>query len=150
MEHLASLHLVHRDLAARNVVVSSNLNVKISNISLCQGIYSRDYFLYRQKLLPLRWMAPEALLEDDCLVSSDVWSFGVFVWEVFSFAGLPLAHKTDDEVLRGITTGENQLEAISGCPERLFKMVLGCTAWSPVDRPSFSEIVNMLSEVVNC
>ncbi|KAH9366071.1 hypothetical protein HPB48_000511 [Haemaphysalis longicornis] len=90
MEYLSAHHYVHRDLAARNCLVGEALTVKISDFGLSRDVYSSDYYRVQSKsLLPVRWMPPESILYGRFTTDSDVWSFGVVLWEVFSYGLQP-------------------------------------------------------------
>lgn len=147
MEHLAQQRLVHRDLATRNVLLSSTLDLKVTSLGLCRDIYASEYFPFHQQLIPLRWMPPEAVLDDDFSTKSDVWSYGVFVWEIFSLADLPYQGRSDDEVLRGLKTHDNHLAPIPSCPEKLLAIIPQCMAPIPSDRPSFAQIASAVGEM---
>lgn len=152
MEHLSLNHLVHGDLAARNVLVTPSLDLKITSLSLSRDIHASDYFLFHDRLIPLRWMPAESVFNNEFSTSSDIWSFGVFVLEVFRFGALPLPGKANDEILIGLKAGA-KLHCSTplpqyGCPEGLWKLVQRCTSFYPIDRPSFTEIVNALGNLV--
>uniref|UniRef100_A0A7M4EQM9 Inactive tyrosine-protein kinase 7 n=1 Tax=Crocodylus porosus TaxID=8502 RepID=A0A7M4EQM9_CROPO len=146
MEHLSNNRFVHKDLAARNCLISAQRQVKVSALSLSKDVYNSEYYHFRQAWVPLRWMPPEAVLEDEFSTKSDVWSFGVLLWEVFTHGELPYSKLTDDEVLAGLQSGKVKLPHPEGCPSKLYKLMQRCWAPSPKDRPSFSEIANTLGD----
>ncbi|XP_053169066.1 inactive tyrosine-protein kinase 7 isoform X1 [Hemicordylus capensis] len=146
MEHLSNSRFVHKDLAARNCLVSAQRQVKVSSLSLSKDVYNSEYYHYHQAWIPLRWMPPEAVLEDEFSTKSDVWSFGVVMWEIFTLGEMPYSKLVDEEVLTGLQSGKMKLPHPEGCPSKLSKVMQRCWAPSPKDRPSFSEIANMLGE----
>uniref|UniRef100_A0A8C9UGL9 Inactive tyrosine-protein kinase 7 n=1 Tax=Serinus canaria TaxID=9135 RepID=A0A8C9UGL9_SERCA len=105
-----------------------------------------EYYHFRQAWIPLRWMPPEAVLEDEFSTKSDVWSFGVLMWEVFTHGEMPYTPLADDEVLAGLQSGKTKLPHPEGCPSRLAKLMQRCWAPSPKDRPSFSELATTLGD----
>ncbi|KAJ7341188.1 hypothetical protein JRQ81_005011 [Phrynocephalus forsythii] len=146
MEHLSNNRFVHKDLAARNCLVSAQRQVKVSSLSLSKDVYNSEYYHYHQAWIPLRWMPPEAVLEDEFSTKSDVWSFGVVMWEIFTLGEMPYSKLADEEVLAGLQSGKTKLPPPEGCPSKMYKVMQRCWAPSPKDRPSFSEIANMLGE----
>ncbi|KAG5266528.1 hypothetical protein AALO_G00233120 [Alosa alosa] len=147
MEHLSSQRFVHRDLAARNCLISGQRHVKVSALGLSKDVYNSEYYHYRQVLIPLRWMPTEAVFEDDFSTKSDVWAFGVLMWEVFSHGELPYTKLSDDEVLEGLQGGKMKLPAPDGCPSKVSKLMGRCWATSPKERPSFSDLAQALTEL---
>ncbi|XP_006817060.1 PTK7-like protein isoform X1 [Saccoglossus kowalevskii] len=147
MEHLSNHRFIHKDLATRNCLVSPNLEIKVSNLALTKDAYSREYYEYHQSLIPIRWMPPEAIFEMEYSTKSDVWAFGVFIWEVFSLGELPFANLADEDVLKGLVSGEISLERPSSCPEELEALMHRCWEDSPKDRPSFSDIAVTIGEL---
>uniref|UniRef100_A0A673MJB9 Inactive tyrosine-protein kinase 7 n=1 Tax=Sinocyclocheilus rhinocerous TaxID=307959 RepID=A0A673MJB9_9TELE len=134
MEHLSNQRFVHKDLAARNCLISSKRQIKVSALGLSKDVYnSSEYYHYRQSWIPLRWLPSEAVFEDDFSTKTDVWSFGVLMWEVFK--GAP--HKKR----------KLKLSPPPGCPSRVFKLMVRCWAASPKDRLSFSDISAALSDL---
>lgn len=148
MEHFSKLHLVHKDLAARNILIAPNFDVKIANLGLCRDTSASDYFLFHQYLIPLRWMPPEAVFEDKYAASSDVWSYAVFIWEVFSQACLPYLDKSNEEVLRSLKAEGNRLNRPAGVHDGLWTLVEKCTQLNALARPTFSDLVALVSSIL--
>ncbi|XP_012496345.1 PREDICTED: inactive tyrosine-protein kinase 7 isoform X4 [Propithecus coquereli] len=146
MEHLSNNRFVHKDLAARNCLVSAQRQVKVSALGLSKDVYNSEYYHFRQAWVPLRWMSPEAILEGDFSTKSDVWAFGVLMWEVFTHGEMPHDGQADDEVLADLQAGKARLPQPEGCPSKLYRLMQRCWALSPKDRPSFSEIANTLGD----
>uniref|UniRef100_A0A7N5JMW2 Protein tyrosine kinase 7 (inactive) n=1 Tax=Ailuropoda melanoleuca TaxID=9646 RepID=A0A7N5JMW2_AILME len=146
MEHLSNNRFVHKDLAARNCLVSAQRQVKVSALGLSKDVYNSEYYHFRQAWVPLRWMSPEAILEGDFSTKSDVWAFGVLMWEVFTHGEMPHGGQADDEVLADLQAGKARLPHPEGCPPKLYRLMQRCWALSPKDRPSFSEIANALGD----
>ncbi|XP_071801017.1 proto-oncogene tyrosine-protein kinase ROS-like [Asterias amurensis] len=148
--YLESLKFVHRDLAARNCLVSvkdylsPDRVVKIGDFGLARDIYKSDY--YRKEgegLLPVRWMCPEALMDGVFTVQSDVWSFGVLVWEVMTLGQQPYPARTNVEVLHYVTSG-GRLDRPDNCPDDIHHLMLKCWEKQPEGRPSFHSTLEKL------
>uniref|UniRef100_A0A7N8Y2Q4 Inactive tyrosine-protein kinase 7 n=1 Tax=Mastacembelus armatus TaxID=205130 RepID=A0A7N8Y2Q4_9TELE len=147
MEHLSNHRFVHKDLAARNCLINSQRRVKVSSLSLSKDVYNSEYYHYRQAWIPLRWLPAESVFEDDFSTKSDVWAFGVLMWEVFSHGEMPYSKLSDDEALEGLQTGKLKLPVPDGCPSKIYKLMVRCWALSLKERPSFSDIVHTLGEL---
>ncbi|XP_048459316.1 proto-oncogene tyrosine-protein kinase ROS-like [Rhincodon typus] len=148
--YLEKMHFVHRDLAARNCLVSikeynsTNRKVKIGDFGLARDIYKNDY--YRKEgegLLPVRWMAPESLIDGMFTNQSDVWSFGILMWEVMTLGQQPYPARTNLEVLHFVRTG-GRLEKPRNCPENVHQLMRKCWTREPHKRPSFQYIESCL------
>ncbi len=148
MEHLSNQRIIHRDIAARNILLNPLLDLKISNLGLCRDVYAAEYYPFHNQLIPLRWMPPEAVFEQEYSSKSDVWSFGVFCWEVFSLCDMPYKLQTDEEVLKGLKSGEFLLETASGTHLSMQQLIKNCLQEEPQLRPSFSEIVVSIGEMI--
>ncbi|KAH9491968.1 Inactive tyrosine-protein kinase transmembrane receptor ror1 [Bulinus truncatus] len=140
MEYLASHHFVHRDLAARNILVADGLTVKISDFGLSRDVYSSDYYRVQSKaLLPVRWMPPEAILYGKFTTDSDVWAFGVVLWEIFSYGLQPYYGFSNQEVIEMIRSRQI-LACPEECPARIYGLMVECWHEMPGRRPAFREI----------
>ncbi|GAB1609056.1 proto-oncogene tyrosine-protein kinase ROS-like isoform X2, partial, partial [Argonauta hians] len=147
-KYLEEMHFVHRDLAARNCLVSSknpkDMVVKIGDFGLARDIYKNDY--YRKEgegLLPVRWMSPESLVDGVFTTQSDIWSFGVLMWEVITYGQQPYPARTNLEVLQYVRSG-GRLDRPDNCPEYLYQLKLNCWNYAPEDRPTSCYILEQL------
>lgn len=146
MEYLASHSYVHKDLAARNVLVGEQLHVKISDLGLSREIYSSDYYCLQPKtLLPIRWMPPEAITYGKFTSDSDIWSFGVVLWEMFSYGLQPYYGFSNQEVMEMVRKRQ-LLPCPEDCPPRY--VGLGTTADASVDHRSNRSSLFLLPQVL--
>uniref|UniRef100_A0A8C6TA42 Receptor tyrosine kinase-like orphan receptor 1 n=1 Tax=Neogobius melanostomus TaxID=47308 RepID=A0A8C6TA42_9GOBI len=140
MEYLSSHSFVHKDLAARNILVGEQLHVKISDLGLSREIYSSDYYLIHPKtLLPIRWMPPEAIAYGKFSTESDIWSFGVVLWEVFSYGLQPYYGFSNQEVMEMVRKRQ-LLPCPEDCPPRFYGLMTECWQEGPARRPRFKDI----------
>ncbi len=140
MEYLAGRNYVHRDLAARNIMVGDNLTVKISDFGLSRDSYAADYYRVQSKsLLPVRWMPPESILYGKFTTESDVWSFGVLLWEIYSYGLQPYYGYSNQEVIEMIRSRQ-LLPCPEDCPSRMYAFMVECWHELPTRRPQFGEI----------
>ncbi|XP_063046178.1 NT-3 growth factor receptor [Engraulis encrasicolus] len=144
MVYLSSQHFVHRDLATRNCLVGNGLLVKIGDFGMSRDIYSADYYrVGGHTMLPIRWMPPESIMYRKFTTESDVWSFGVIMWEIFMYGKQPWFQLGNNEVIECITQGR-VLERPRLCPKEVYDVMLGCWQRDPQQRLSIKEIHNIL------
>ncbi|KAJ6668552.1 hypothetical protein lerEdw1_012034 [Lerista edwardsae] len=149
MEFLASRKCIHRDLAARNILLSENNVVKICDFGLARDIYKDpDYVRKGDARLPLKWMAPETIFDRVYTIQSDVWSFGVLLWEIFSLGASPYPGvKIDEDFCRRLKEGTRMRPPDYTTPE-MYQTMLDCWHGEPKQRPTFSELVEHLGNVL--
>lgn len=134
MTYLASHHFVHRDLATRNCLVGESTVVKIGDFGMSRDIYSTDYYkVGGSVMLPVRWLPPESLLYRTFTTESDIWSFGVVLWEIFSYGKQPWYHLSNHEVIQYIIDG-HLLDFPPICPEEVGKIMMSCWKRQPQER----------------
>ncbi|XP_064188000.1 inactive tyrosine-protein kinase transmembrane receptor ROR1 [Anguilla rostrata] len=140
MEYLASHFFVHKDLAARNILVGEQLHVKISDLGLSREIYASDYYRVQPKsLLPIRWMPPEAIIYGKFTTDSDIWAYGVVLWEIFSFGLQPYYGFSNQEVIEMVRKRQ-LLPCPEDCPPRMYGLMTECWQEGPARRPRFKDI----------
>ncbi|XP_032595238.1 tyrosine-protein kinase transmembrane receptor Ror isoform X1 [Drosophila grimshawi] len=144
MEYLSGHHYVHRDLAARNCLVNEGLIVKISDFGLSRDIYSSDYYRVQSKsLLPVRWMPSESILYGKFTTESDIWSFGVVLWEIYSYGMQPYYGYSNPEVIHLIRSRQ-LLSCPENCPTAVYSLMIECWHEQAVKRPTFADISHRL------
>ncbi len=142
MEYLASMKCIHRDLAARNVLVAKDYVIKIADFGLARDVHKNDY--YRKAgdgWLPVRWMALEALMERRYTTKSDVWSFGVLLWEIMSLGASPYPSVPSVEELYRVLQNGHRMEKPANCSHDVYIIMRECWHADPAHRPSFAELV---------
>uniref|UniRef100_A0A914NCS9 Protein kinase domain-containing protein n=1 Tax=Meloidogyne incognita TaxID=6306 RepID=A0A914NCS9_MELIC len=140
MEFLASKKIIHRDLAARNVLVASDLTMKISDFGLSRNVFYHDYYRKRGAgRLPIKWMAPEALEANVYTVNSDVWSYGILLWEIMTLGGTPYPSIAMPQLYNLLKEGY-RMEAPHNCPDEIYGVMVSCWQERPEARPGFQTI----------
>ncbi|CDQ73738.1 unnamed protein product [Oncorhynchus mykiss] len=153
MVYLASLHFVHRDLATRNCLVGDmgeGLMVKIGDFGMSRDIYSTDYYRVKvggRTMLPIRWMPPESIMYRKFTTESDIWSFGVVLWEIFTYGKQPWYQLSNSEAIECITQGR-ELERPRTCPKEVHGLMQGCWQREPQQRLVIKDIHSRLLALV--
>lgn len=146
MNYLAKLGLVHKDLATRNCVIDTDMKVKITDNALARDMFPADYCcLGDNENRPVRWLAMESLIHKVYSTASDVWSFGVLLWELQSMAQTPYNDIDDFEMAVYLRDGFRLSQPIN-CPDHLYRIMALCWHYSPDKRPTFSQLLKMLTE----
>ncbi|XP_036322512.1 insulin-like receptor [Rhagoletis pomonella] len=149
MAYLSAKKFVHRDLAARNCMVGFDLTVKIGDFGMTRDVYETDYYRKGDKgLLPVRWMPPESLRDGIYSTASDVFSYGVVLWEIVTLASQPYPGYSNDQVLRFVIEG-GVMERPDNCPDKIYEIMQQCWEHRPSKRPSFFKIIRMLMDHVH-
>ncbi|XP_038660065.1 muscle, skeletal receptor tyrosine-protein kinase isoform X2 [Scyliorhinus canicula] len=147
MTYLSERKFVHRDLATRNCLVGENLVVKIADFGLSRNIYSADYYKANENdAIPIRWMPPESIFFNRYTTESDVWAYGVVLWEIFSSGMQPYYGMAHEEVIYYVRDG-NILSCPENCPPELYNLMRLCWGSMPSDRPSFASIHRILERM---
>ncbi|NWW32021.1 EPHA8 protein, partial [Panurus biarmicus] len=149
MRYLSDLGYVHRDLAARNILVNSNLVCKVSDFGLSRILEDDPDAAYTTTggKIPIRWTAPEAIAFRKFSSASDVWSYGIVMWEVLAYGERPYWNMTNRDVINSVEEGY-RLPAPMGCPTTLHQLMLDCWQKERSERPRFSQIVSILDKLI--
>ncbi|XP_039203556.1 fibroblast growth factor receptor 3 isoform X4 [Crotalus tigris] len=148
MEYLASQKCIHRDLAARNVLVTEDNVMKIADFGLARDVHNIDYYKKTTNgRLPVKWMAPEALFDRVYTHQSDVWSFGVLLWEIFTLGGSPYPGIPVEELFKLLKEG-HRMDKPANCTPDLYMIMRECWHAVPSQRPTFKQLVEDLDRVL--
>ncbi|XP_007523775.1 ephrin type-A receptor 2 [Erinaceus europaeus] len=149
MKYLANMNYVHRDLAARNILVNSNLVCKVSDFGLSRVLEDDPEATYTTSggKIPIRWTAPEAISYRKFTSASDVWSYGIVMWEVMSYGERPYWELSNHEVMKAINDGF-RLPTPMDCPSAVYQLMMQCWQQERARRPKFTDIVSILDKLI--
>ncbi|XP_055749855.1 focal adhesion kinase 1-like isoform X4 [Salvelinus fontinalis] len=147
LAYLESKRFVHRDIAARNVLVSSTDCVMLGDFGLSRYMEDSSYYKASKGKLPIKWMAPESINFRRFTSASDVWMFGVCMWEILMYGIKPFQGVKNNDVIGRIENGE-RLAMPHNCPPTLYSLMTKCWAYDPSKRPRFTELKTQLSTIL--
>ncbi|CAF4035897.1 unnamed protein product, partial [Adineta steineri] len=150
LTYLESLHIYHRDIAARNCLVSIDLNIKLCDLAMCNEIYADDYVLVSvgndiKTRRPIRWCAWETICLNQFTSKSDVFSFGVLLWEILTMVERPYGLLDDEQVIYNLRNF-NHVLIIPSYAEDLTELILSCWNKYDYDRPTFYQLNHVLNQ----
>eukprot|EP00731_Ephydatia_muelleri_P008703 Em0004g1041a len=147
MAYLSSQAFVVKDLAARNCIVGADGRVKVADFGVGPSIFPEAYRTLHGRPSPLRWMAAESIESGQYSMASDIWSFGVFIWELFTGGDLPYTEMSDDEVIRYVTKECGKLQMPESCPRDVYTIMLSCWENEAKSRQPFLTLHEHLFEL---
>ncbi|XP_073243691.1 fibroblast growth factor receptor 2-like [Porites lutea] len=148
MEYLASKGFIHRDLAARNILLGEDRAVKIADFGLLRHANESEiYEVTSVHKLPMKWMAPEALESGIFTFKTDVWSFGVVLWELATMGGTPYPGISPMR-LCSLLKSRYRMEKPNTCSDEIYKLMMDCWKEDPNERPSFAQLIPILEEMM--
>ncbi|XP_020611511.1 fibroblast growth factor receptor 2-like isoform X2 [Orbicella faveolata] len=150
MAHLAGMKVVHRDLAARNVLIDENKVCKVADFGFARDIYVEDHYTRKTQggRFPIKWMAIESLLDGVSTSKSDVWSFGIVLWEIVTLGASPYPGMNSQEVINFLQDSY-RMDKPKHCSEELYVLMLDCWQVAPQRRPTFPELSQHLSKMLS-
>ncbi len=148
LAYLTSRGFVHRDIAARNVLISSDRRAKIADFGMSRETSAHEYYKSRNAQMPIRWTAPEALDEGKFSAASDVWSFGVLMYEIWTRGDTPYKDIQNVSMVHVMVTNGYRLPCPDDCPTEVHALMLECWHTNPHDRPTFPHLSTQLDQLV--
>ncbi|CAD5229409.1 unnamed protein product [Bursaphelenchus okinawaensis] len=148
MAYLESRNFIHRDLAARNCLVSDDYVVKVADFGLARFMREDTYTAHAGAKFPIKWTAPEGLAYNTFSTKSDVWAFGVLLWEIATYGMTPYPGVELSDVYSLLEKGF-RMDIPAGCPDSVYRLMIQCWNWSPSDRPCFNDLHKSLEVLFN-
>uniref|UniRef100_A0A8C2D219 Mast/stem cell growth factor receptor Kit n=1 Tax=Cyprinus carpio TaxID=7962 RepID=A0A8C2D219_CYPCA len=150
MDFLASKNCIHRDLAARNILLTQGRVAKICDFGLARDITTdSNYVVKGNARLPVKWMSPESIFECVYTFESDVWSYGILLWEIFSLGSSPYPGMPVDSKFYKMIKEGYRMESPEFAPSEMFEIMHSCWDADPFKRPSFSKIVEKIEQQIS-
>uniref|UniRef100_A0A2R5LL31 Tyrosine-protein kinase n=1 Tax=Ornithodoros turicata TaxID=34597 RepID=A0A2R5LL31_9ACAR len=146
MSYLEARNFIHRDLAARNCLVGDSHLVKVADFGLARLMRDDTYTAHAGAKFPIKWTAPEGLAYNKFSTKSDVWAFGILLWEIATYGMSPYPGVELTDVYHMLESGY-RMECPPGCPARVYELMQQCWQWETTDRPTFQEIHNTLENM---
>ncbi|KJE96419.1 ephrin type-A receptor 4a [Capsaspora owczarzaki ATCC 30864] len=147
MSYLEHVKVIHRDLATRNILVATRQVVKLTDFGLSRVLTEDDIYTATGGKMPVKWMAPESINYRTFTTATDVWSFGVCMWEIMSYGEKPYPQLQNSDVIDHLESGA-RLQCPDDCPDSLYRVMHDCWAYKPEDRPSFRELYDRMMQVI--
>jgi len=151
MDYLHGKNCIHRDLAARNCLIGNDGAVKISDFGMSRMTEGEDdvYMVNTTaKQIPIKWTAPEALTKMTYVLATDVWAFGILLWEIFSCGKMPYPGMNNRECKNAVINDGYRMQAPEGTPDQVVQLMSECWQAKPEERPTMADIVDFLKEVL--
>ncbi|KAK3094343.1 hypothetical protein FSP39_000581, partial [Pinctada imbricata] len=148
MEYLSSKNFIHRDLATRNILMYDNKRLKISDFGLTRYVYETNmYQPTSARKLPYKWMAIESIFDQIFTIKSDIWSFGIVLWEIVTLGGSPYPGIPNEDLFNLLMDGY-RMEKPENCSQELYKLMLATWHPQPTCRPNFTELRQKLESML--
>ena len=149
MDYLSSNRYVHRDLAARNVMIDSDLCLKVADFGLTRDIYTKDYYRNNDNnaKFPVKWMAPESIEHLFFNNKTDVWSYGILMWELMTRGAMPYPGVENWQLLQHLKEG-HRMDRPKYCPKDFYDLMLKCWAFDNKNRPLFKDMIQLIKTLI--